>query len=228
MSEFVLEPATPELVAAGSMPPPVVRHPVADFESVRSRLFGIAYQVLGRVIDAEDAVQEVWIRWQGVDPARVRDRVAFLATVTKRVALNAATSARARHEVSSGGRLPERDYTAADPAVAAERGEELGRAIHLLIERLSPVERAVYVLREAFGYPFRDVAGTLGLSEVNARQLTHRARTHLAGLRRNPVDAAQRDGLLEAFLEASQGGDMARLIHLLTDGVCAGPTRQAA
>jgi RNA polymerase sigma factor (sigma-70 family) len=191
----------------------------ADFESLRSRLFGIAYQVVGRATDAEDVVQDVWVRWQGVDRARVRDRVAFLATVTKRVALNAATSACVRREVSSGVGLPEGDYGAADPAMVAERGEAIGLAIHILIERLSRVERAVYVLREAFGYSFRDIAVALGLSEANARQLTRRARMHLAEQRHNPVDAAQRDGLLEAFLDAARGGDMARLLGLLTHGV---------
>jgi RNA polymerase sigma factor (sigma-70 family) len=206
VSESVLEPA---LYSRGA---------AADFESLRSRLFGIAYQVLGRAADAEDVVQDVWIRWQGVDRERVHDRVAFLSTVAKRVALNAATSARVRHEVSAGVGLPERDYAAADPAVAAECGEALGLAIHVLLERLSPVERAVYVLREAFGYSFRDIAEALGLSQVNARQLTRRARLHLAGQRHHPVDPAHRVGLLEAFLDASRGGDMARLIDLLTDG----------
>jgi len=191
----------------------------ADFESARSRLFGIAYQVLGRAADAEDVVQDVWIRWQGADRAQVRDRVAFLATVTKRAAINTATSARARREVSSGVGLPERDHAAADPEVAAERGEQLGLAIHLLIERLSPVERAVYVLREAFDYSFAVIADVLKLSEANARQLARRARMHLAGQRHNPVEPAQRDGLLEAFLDAAGGGGMAPLIGLLTNGV---------
>src|SRR5690242_5108807 len=89
---------------------------VADFESVRSRLFGIAYQMLGRAADAEDVVQDVWIRWQGADRGRVRDPVAFLVTITTRVALNAATSACARREVSAGGRLPEFDLASVDPA----------------------------------------------------------------------------------------------------------------
>jgi len=252
VSEFVLEQARREFVETRSMsirvgagaamvfaahkPSPDVRHPVAmgqspaaaDFESVRSRLFGIAYQVVGRAADAEDVVQDVWIRWQGVDRARVRDRVAFLATVTKRAALNAATSAHVRREVSSGVGPPESDYGAADPAVEAERREAIGLAIHVLIERLSRVERAVYVLREAFGYSFRDIAVALGLSEANARQLTRRARMHLAEQRHNPVDTAQRDGLLEAFLDAARGGDMTHLIGLLAHGVVrSGPTTAA-
>jgi RNA polymerase sigma factor (sigma-70 family) len=192
---------------------------VADFESVRSRLFGIAYHMLGRTADAEDVVQDVWIRWQGADRAGVRDRIAFLATVTTRVALNTATSARVRREVSFGARLPEHAHAATDPAVEAERGEQLTLAVHMLVERLSPAERTVYVLREAFGYSFRDISEALGLSQANARQLARRARIHLAEHRRNPVDPAERDGLVEAFLDASRGGDMARLISLLTNDV---------
>jgi len=196
---------------------PSAAEAAAAFERVRSRLFGIAYQMLGRVADAEDVVQDVWIRWQGVDRARVHDRVAFLVTVTTRVAINAVTSARVRREVSVGVGLAERDYAAADPAVEAERAQELGLAVHLLIKRLSPVERAVYVLREAFGYSFRDIAEVLELSEANARQLGHRARMNVGGQRDNPVDPAHRDGLLKAFLDAARAGDMARLIEALTN-----------
>jgi RNA polymerase sigma factor (sigma-70 family) len=190
---------------------------VADFESLRSRLFGIAYQMLGRAADAEDVVQDVWVRWQGVNRAQVRDRVAFLVTVTTRLALNAATSAHSRYEVSAGGWLPERDRAPVDPALHAERGAALELAVQLLMERLPPVERAVYVLREAFDYPFREIAQILALSEANARQLARRARQHLAERRDHPVEPAERDGLLEAFLNAARAGEMARLIDLLVD-----------
>ncbi|RSM58347.1 hypothetical protein DMB66_29985 [Actinoplanes sp. ATCC 53533] len=190
----------------------------ADFEGVRTRLFGIAYQMLGRASDAEDVVQDVWVRWQGADRARVRDRVAFLVTITTRVALNVATSARARREVSAGGWLSERVLASVDPALEAERGEALGFAVQLLMERLSPAERAVYVLREAFAYPFRDIAEVLELSEANARQLARRARGHLTEKRHHPVDPAERDGLLDAFLEAARAGDMAHLIDVLIGG----------
>ncbi|GAA1204968.1 sigma-70 family RNA polymerase sigma factor [Pseudonocardia alaniniphila] len=162
------------------MTDPAMADAVADFEILRSRLFGIAYRIVGGVFDAEDVVQDVWVRWQGTDRARVRDRVAFLVTVTTRVALNEATSSHARREVSVSGRLSERDVASADPAMEAERSEALALAVQLLIERLPPVERAVYVLREAFDYPFRDIAEALDLSESNARQLAHRARRHLA------------------------------------------------
>ncbi|MGH3767441.1 MAG: sigma-70 family RNA polymerase sigma factor [Pseudonocardiaceae bacterium] len=191
----------------------------ADFDGVRSRLFGIAYQLLRRAADAEDVVQDVWVRWQGADQARIRDRVAFLVTITTRLALNVATSARARREVCVGGWLPQRDLASVDPALEAERSEALEFAVQLLMERLSPVERAVYVLREAFDYPFREIAEVLGLSEVNARQLARRARKHLAEQRHNPVDPAQRDALLEAFLDAARAGDMARLVDLFSNAV---------
>lgn len=207
----------------GAMTDPPGPEAAADFESVRPRLFGIAYQMLGRAADAEDVVQDVWVRWQGADRARVQDRVAFVVTITTRVALNAATSARARREVSVGGWRPERDLASVDPALEAERGEALEFAVQLLMERLSPVERAVYVLREAFDYPFREIAEVLELSEVNARQLACRARKHLAEQRHNPVDPAERDGLLEAFIDAARAGDMARLIDLLSNAVTFDP-----
>ena len=188
----------------------------ADFESLRSRLFGIAYQTLNRAADAEDVVQDVWLRWQSADRTRVRDPIAFLVAIATRVALNAATSACARREVSAGERLPEFNLASVDPAREAERGEALEVAVQLLMERLSPVERAVYVLHEAFGYPFREIAVVLELSEVNARQLACRARKHLAGQRRNAVDPAERAGLLRAFLDAARLGDMACLIDVLS------------
>jgi RNA polymerase sigma-70 factor, ECF subfamily len=189
---------------------------VADFERVRPRLFGIAYQVLGGAADAEDIVQDVWVRWQGADRAQVRDRVAFLVTVTTRLALNAATSARARREVSVGGSLPERESGSVDPAARAVRREELGVAVQLLCGRLTAVERAVYVLREAFDYPFRDIAAAIGTSEANARQLARRARKHLVERRHGAADPGERDGLLQAFRHAARSGDMVRLIDLLT------------
>jgi RNA polymerase sigma factor (sigma-70 family) len=188
----------------------------ADFERLRSRLFGIAYQTLNRTADAEDVVQDVWLRWQGADRTQVRDPTAFLVTIATRVALNAATSACARREISAGERLPEFDLASVDPAREAERGEALEVAVQLLMERLSPVERAVYVLHKAFGCPFREIAEVLELSEANARQLACRASKHLGEQRRNAVDPAERAGLLRAFLDAARLGDMACLIDALS------------
>ncbi|WP_234468487.1 MULTISPECIES: sigma-70 family RNA polymerase sigma factor [unclassified Streptomyces] len=216
--DVVPRSASPSAEATGNTTTTFVRpgaETAADFESVRSLLFGIAYRRLGRAVDAEDVVQDVWVRWQGADRAQVRDRVAFLVTVTTRVTLNAATSARARREISVGGWNPERDLQAVDPVHEVERGEAIESAVRLLSERLSPVERAVYVLREAFEYPFREIADMLGLGEGNARQVALRARRHLARQRCEPVDPAEHDELLEAFLDAARDGDMARLIDLL-------------
>lgn len=192
---------------------------VAAFERVRPRLFGIAYQVLGGAADAEDVVQDVWIRWQGVDRAQVRYRVAFLVTATTRLALTAATSARARREVSVGDLPPERTCGSADPAARAVHGAELAVAVGLLVDRLTPVERAVYVLREAFDHPFREIASTLGTSEANARQIARRARRHLTEERAGGTDPGGRDALLPAFRRAAQTGRLAELTALLTRGL---------
>jgi RNA polymerase sigma factor (sigma-70 family) len=221
--EMASKAGSSRIDAAGKATTSVVDFPdaaeaTADFESVRSRLFRIAFQILDGADAAEDVVQDAWVRWQGADRRQIRDRVAFLVTITRRLALNVATSARARREVSVGGWPPETDLASVDPVLSAERREALEVAVQLLIERLSPIERAVYVLREAFDYPFRDIAETLELSESNARQLARRARNHVAQGRRKPVEPAERDRLLEAFLDAARVGDMTRLIDLFPMG----------
>ena len=197
----------------------VMSEEAEDFQSVRPRLFGIAYQLLGRVADAEDVVQDVWIRWQSTDRARVNDRIAFLVKITTNVALNVAVSARFRREITVDHQLSERVPTSEDPTLAAERLEDLTHAVRLLVERLSPSERAVFVLREAFGYRFREIAETLAISNANARQLSRRARAHLAERRREPFQAAECDRLLRVFLDAAQHGAMADLERALVDDV---------
>jgi RNA polymerase sigma-70 factor (ECF subfamily) len=189
----------------------------AEFYRVRPRLFGIAYRMLGTVVDAEDVVQEAWMRWQKTDRAAIRDTTAFLATIATRLAINAATSARARREVYVGPWLPEPVPTAADPTLGAERAEALDLAVLVLLERLSPTERAVYVLREAFDYPFTAIAEVVETSEANARQLARRARVRLTEERHVPVDSRQRSRLLGAFLAAAQSGDLKRLESLLLE-----------
>ena len=178
----------------------------ADFQSIRPRLFGIAYQMLGRAADAEDVVQDVWVRWHGADRAQVRDRTAFLVTITTRTALNVVTSARARREVPVDRWLPEQVPACHDPTLAAERSADLEAAIRLLLERLSPIERAVFVLREAFEYPFRDIADALEISESNTRQLGRRARSHLTEQRHQRARPAEADQLFTAFLDAARAG----------------------
>lgn len=214
-----------DIVSESGSSPVSSAEEAADFQTVRPRLFGIAYRLLGRAADAEDVVQDVWVRWQRADRARVQDRVAFLVKITTRLALNVAVSAHTRREVSVDSWFPARVAAPEDPTVAAERSADLEGAVLLLLQRLSPVERAVFVLREAFDYPFREVAEALGISEANARQLGRRARTHLAEPRRAPVHRTARDRLLRAFLDAAQIGTVTRLERLLADDVPARPGR---
>jgi RNA polymerase sigma-70 factor (ECF subfamily) len=187
----------------------------APFEAVRPRLFGIAYRTLESAADADDVVQDAWIRWQGTDRDEVRDPGAFLATTTKRLALNVAQSARARRETCIQPWHPEPVDAHGDPALGAERREALELAILTLSERLSPTERAAYVLREAFEYPYRQIAGVLATSEANARQLVARARVRLAGERRRQISAAEQQRFVDAFVDAARTGDLMTLEQLL-------------
>jgi RNA polymerase sigma-70 factor (ECF subfamily) len=187
----------------------------APFEAVRPRLFGIAYRTLESAADADDVVQDAWIRWQGTDRDEVRDPGAFLATTTKRLALNVAQSARARRETCIQPWHPEPVDAHGDPPLGAERREALELAILTLSERLSPTERAAYVLREAFDYPYRQIAGVLPTSEANARQLVARARVRLAGERRRQISAAEQQRFVDAFVDAAQTGDLMTLEQLL-------------
>ena len=191
----------------------------ASFEAVRPRLFGIAYRTLESAADADDVVQDAWIRWQRTDRNQVRDTAAFLATTTKRLALNVAQSARARRETSIQPWHPEQVDVRADPTLGAERREALEHAMLTLSERLSPTERAAYVLREAFDYPYRQIARVLATSEANARQLVTRARIRLAGGRRRQVSAAEQQRFVDAFVAAAQTGDLTTLEQLLAADV---------
>ncbi len=190
-----------------------------DFMALRPRLFGIAFRILGSSADAEDVLQDVWIRWQRTDKTEVRDRTAFLVTATTRVALTAATSAHVRHEFPIGDGMSSAARAIGDPAAAAERAEALDFAVAFLLERSSPLEFAVFVLREGFDYPFRDIARTLEIGESNTRQIARRARMRLSGQQRMPVDDAQLNCLLGAFRGAAATGEMATLERVLTDTV---------
>jgi RNA polymerase sigma-70 factor (TIGR02957 family) len=192
---------------------------VAVFGQVRPRLFGIAYRMLGSSTEAEDLVQDVWLRWQATDRSTVTNPAAYLATAITRLAINASQSARVRRETYIGPWLPEPVDTSADPYLGAERDEALGFAVLLVLERLSPNERAAYILREAFDYPYGQIADILQSSQAAARQLVSRARKHLVAERRTPVTGAQQRELLTAFVGAARSGDVAALEQLLAQDV---------
>lgn len=192
---------------------------LAEFLKVRPRLFGIAYRMLGSAAEAEDIVQDVWLRWQVTDRSVVLDPPAFLATTATRLAINHAQSAHSQRETYVGPWLPEPVDTSSDPQLGAERGEALEFAVLLLLEKLSPTERAAYVLREAFDYPYRQIAEILRLEEANTRQLVSRARQHIADGRRAPASATEQRRLLDAFIAAAQKGDLTTLEGLFASDV---------
>ncbi len=187
---------------------------------LRPRLFGIAYRVLGSAADADDVVQDTWLRWHGADRREVRDPTAFLTTVARRLAINVASSARVRRE--TGSSLSEPTGNAVDPMRAAQRGEALRDAIRLLAEQLTPIERAAYVLREAFDYPYRQIAEITSLSEANARQVVRRARARLSSRRRRTGSAHAVQRLLDAFVLAEHTGDLGPLERMFADDIAAG------
>jgi RNA polymerase sigma-70 factor, ECF subfamily len=190
------------------------------FASVSRRLFGIAYRMLGSAAEAEDVVQDVWLRWQqSTNRNAIENPPAYLATTTTRLCINVAQSAHSRRESYIGIWLPEPVDTSADPGIGAERGEALKLAVLLLLEKLSPTERAAYVLREAFDYPYDQIASILQMEEANVRQLVSRARKHIADGRRTSVSSNEQRRFLEAFIAAAQKGDMAALEGLFAEDV---------
>jgi len=189
------------------------------FAPVRPRLFGIAYRMLGSAAEAEDVVQDVWMRWQSANRDVVENPPAYLATTTTRLCINVAQSAHSRRESYVGTWLPEPVDTSADPGIGAERGEALRLAVLLLLEKLTPTERAAYVLREAFDYSYDQIASILQMEEPNVRQLVSRARKHIAEGRRASVSLNEQRRFLEAFIAAAQKGDMAGLEGLFAEDV---------
>ena len=188
----------------------------AVFLGSRRRLFGLAYRMLGTVAEAEDVVQETWLRWQTADRSNVLEPTAYLVSVTTRIAINISHSARSRRETYIGPWLPEPVDTTADPTLGAERGEALELAVLLLLEKLPATERAAYVLREAFDYSHREIAAVLEITESNARQLVTRARKHIAGERKARAGKAEQEQLLRAFLTAARQGELSGLERLLS------------
>ncbi|HWK27549.1 MAG TPA: sigma-70 family RNA polymerase sigma factor [Solirubrobacter sp.] len=185
------------------------------FVRARPRLLRIARRVLLNPADADDVVQEAWVRWQETDRTRVRDPAAFLTTTTTRLALNVGRSARARREACAGAWPADWADPATDLVGAVERGDAVEQALRTLLERLSPTECAAFVLREAFDYPHRRVGQVLGLREDHARQVAVRARRRLGSDGRRTVDGAALVRLRDAFLAAARTGALADLERLL-------------
>ncbi|MER7686481.1 RNA polymerase sigma-70 factor [Streptomyces sp. NPDC097610] len=195
------------------------------FEEHRPVLMGVAYRMLGRVADAEDVVQEAWLRWSGADRAEVREPRAYLVRIATRLAVDRLRQVQSRNEAYVGPWLPEpylTDFgdTAPDTAERAVLADSVSLAVLVVLESLSPLERAVFVLREAFGYPYADIAAVLDRGEPAVRQLAGRARKHVEERRpRYEVDPAERRDLTERFLAAAAGGDLEGLMSLLAPDV---------
>jgi RNA polymerase sigma-70 factor (ECF subfamily) len=192
-----------------------------EFEELRPLLFAIAYRILGSVSEAEDAVQETWLRFES-SPAQPRSTKAFLSAVVSRISIDVLRSARVRREEYVGQWLPEPLVTDPyeDPARSAELADSVSMAALLLLERLSPLERAVFVLREVFGFGFPEIASAVGRSEAACRQLAVRARRHMdAGRPRFEADRRERDTLAAHFFDAIRDGDIEGLRDLLAADV---------
>ncbi|WP_405875960.1 RNA polymerase sigma-70 factor [Streptomyces sp. NBC_00005] len=194
-----------------------------QFETYRPLLLGLAYRLLGSMWDAEDVVQEAYVRWTGTDHAEIREPRAFLITVVSRLALDQLRSARVTREAYTGPWLPEPVATGAlGPLDTAELRDTVAYATVHLMERLSPPERAVFVLREAFDLPYDEIARILDVTVANCRQLHHRAGRRLAsGRDRFTLTESDHAELLSRFLQAAQSGDLSGLTALLTEDVVA-------
>ncbi|QFG24974.1 RNA polymerase sigma-70 factor [Actinomadura sp. WMMB 499] len=197
-----------------------VRAADETFEEHRGLLFAVAYRMLGTAADSEDAVQDAWLRWSAADRSDVRDPRGYLVRITTNIALDRLRGARARRETYVGPWLPEPMLTAPDVADDAERAESVSMALLVVLETLSPLERAVFVLKEAFGYPYAEIAAALDRSEASVRQLGTRARRHVAARRpRFAAAGAERRAATDRFLDAVMGGDVNRLMEILAPDV---------
>jgi RNA polymerase sigma factor (sigma-70 family) len=186
------------------------------FLAVRPRLFGIACRVSGSAAEAEEIVQDTWVRWQRTDRSVVRDPAAFLATTTARLAINVIQLARSRRETASS--LSDPIDASVDHESRLEQSEALASGMLALLEKLRPTERAAFILREAFGYSYCKIADLLRLQEANARQLVSRAREHLSSRRKTVVSTGEHNRLIAVFIAAAQYGDVTPLEQLLCRG----------
>jgi RNA polymerase sigma-70 factor (ECF subfamily) len=190
------------------------------FVTHRNLLFTVAYELLGSAADAEDALQETWLRWVGVDLAAVRDQRAYLVRIATRQALSRLRTLARRKESYVGPWLPEPLLTAPDVAEDVELADSLSMAMLLVLETLAPTERAVFVLREVFGLEYDEIAEAVDKTQAAVRQIAHRARAHVAARRpRGSVSAAETRHALAAFQQAVETGDLQQLLDLLAPDV---------
>jgi RNA polymerase sigma-70 factor (ECF subfamily) len=193
---------------------------VAVFEQHRRLLVAMAYQIVGGAAEAEDVVQETWLRWDGADQDAIASPRAWLVRVATRLAIDRLRLASTRREQYVGPWLPEPLLTSPDVADEAELAESVSVAMLVVLETLSPLERAVFVLREAFGYSYAEIGEAIGRAEPAVRQLAHRAREHVQARRpRFQPDGAVRREVTERFLAASLGGDLDALMRVLAPDV---------
>jgi len=190
------------------------------FVTHRGLLFTVAYEMLGSAVDAEDVLQETWLRWADVDQAEVGDPRAYLVRIVTRQALNRLRTVSRRREEYVGEWLPEPLLTRADVAEDVEFAENVSIAMLTVLETLGPAERVVFVLHEVFETPYDEIADVVGKSPAAVRQIAHRAREHVAARRpRMPVDRAQQEATVKRFLAAISSGDMDGLLEILAPNV---------
>ncbi|MGC4747954.1 RNA polymerase sigma-70 factor [Micromonospora sp. DT201] len=203
------------------------------FVAHRNLLFTVAYEMLGSAADAEDVLQEAWLRWVKVDVGQVRDQRAYLVRITTRLSLNRLRTMRRRREAYVGSWLPEPLLTTPDVAEDVELAESVSMALMIVLERLSPTERAVFVLREAFGIGYDEIAAAVGKSPAAVRQIAHRARQHVDARRpREVVSPSETRAALGAFQRAVETRDLQGLLDVLAPDVVlvgdGGGVKQAA
>jgi RNA polymerase sigma-70 factor (TIGR02957 family) len=190
------------------------------FEAQRPRLVSVAYRMLGSVAEAEDVVQEAWLRWDRIERSEIADVRAFLVRVVTRLSIDRLRRLKARRETYVGPWLPEPLLVGEDASHDVELAESVSMALLVVLETLSPLERAVFVLREVFGYSHVEIGDIIGRNEATVRQLARRARAHVQeGRARYDADQATRQKLTERFLAACNAGDMNALMAVLAPGV---------
>ncbi|WP_285698555.1 RNA polymerase sigma-70 factor [Actinomadura sp. NBRC 104412] len=191
-----------------------------SFQEYRDLLFAVAYRMLGTAADAEDAVQDAWLRWSAADRSDVEDPRAYLVRITTNLALDRLRSAQVQRETYVGPWLPEPILTSPDVAEEAELAESVSMAMLVVLETLSPLERAVFLLKDVFGFPYAEIAQALDRSETAVRQIGTRARKHVEARRpRFSIDRRERQTVIDRFVDAALGGDLNKLMEVLAPDV---------